>query len=172
MSRHDLPYDCEDFGLTEDELIVKYPQGHSFYTIAIWQTDDIAQANYNGYWDWAMSKLREDDDAIPSNVTEALPEPDLVPVDNLDQFVRMLVHWHQHKVKELLHYQQVPEGIEVTISSIDGSEVTHLLAGDLRKGFILGIEAALMGLGSLPFAVETATDEDEAGRQPDGSANV
>ena len=77
-------------------------------------------------------------------------QPETVEVENLDQFVKMLMAWHQSKVTQLNHMLQIPEGVEVVVNETE----SHILAGDLRKGFIIGLELGLMELGTLPFAAE------------------
>jgi len=67
--------------------------------------------------------------------------------------VAVLTDWHQKKVATLLHMQSVPDGTEVVI----GEDAPMILTGDLLKGFILGVELALIELGKLPFEAENVT---------------
>ncbi len=80
--------------------------------------------------------------------------PTLIPVDDLDAFVHMLVAWHTEKSNVLIHMQDIPEGTEMVV---DGSK-PFVLKGKFLAGFKAGLELALMELGTLPFVVET---EDE-----------
>lgn len=73
-----------------------------------------------------------------------------VMVENLDQFVRVLMAWHANKVAMLRHLQSIPEGTEV--SKDDGEPL--VLTGDMLKGFQMGLEVALEEMGTLPFEAE------------------
>ena len=73
-----------------------------------------------------------------------------VVVADIDQFIQLLFGWHDGKVKVLEHMLSIPEGTEITFNN----EGTKILAGDLHKGFIIGLSLALMELGTLPFAAE------------------
>lgn len=84
-------------------------------------------------------------------------KPETVVVNDLDEFVRTLVGWHNHKVKVLEHMAEIPTGTEVVFNQ--GPPV--VLEGDMLKGFCMGLNLALMELGNLPFAVEVG-DEDVA----------
>lgn len=75
------------------------------------------------------------------------PQP--IEIDDLDQFVKILAAWHASKVKMLNHLIQIPEGTEM----VSGTS-SVILQGDVLKGFIAGIEVALMELGKLPFTYE------------------
>lgn len=73
-----------------------------------------------------------------------------VMVDDLDQFVRVLMAWHANKVAMLRHLQNIPDGTEA--SKDDGEPV--VLTGDMLKGFQMGLEVALEEMGTLPFEAE------------------
>lgn len=82
-----------------------------------------------------------------------------VEVDNLDQFVQILCRWHAEKCAQVRHLTQVPEGSSFSIG--DGADAKEIvLTGDAHAAFKLGVEMALMQLGTLPFAAEF---EDEPG---------
>jgi hypothetical protein len=82
-------------------------------------------------------------------VTEA-EAPETVDVTDLDQFVRILVTWHNEKVKVLSHMLSIPPGSEATLD--EGTSIK--LSGDSLKGFQLGVQLALIELGTLPFSFE------------------
>lgn len=164
MSRHDLPYDFEDFGLSATELQAKYDKEHPEYKEADYRQfwGQLRQVPPVSYWDWVVEKIREDDDSIPSNVTyedpcdpTAVMQPDTVPMVDLDDFVRHLSRWHDVNVKRVRHALDIPDGTEMAITTHDGQARTEVIAGDVRTGFIMGLELALMCLGTLPFVVET-----------------
>lgn len=73
-----------------------------------------------------------------------------VMVDDLDQFVRVLMAWHANKVAMLRHLQNIPDGTE---ASKDDEEPV-ILTGDMLKGFQMGLEVALEEMGTLPFEAE------------------
>ena len=79
---------------------------------------------------------------------------DTLVIEDMNQFVRLLVAWHSEKVKVLEHMLQVPDG---SVMETNGIKAT--LTGDLLAGFKAGIELALMELGTLPFAYETDPPE-------------
>jgi hypothetical protein len=81
------------------------------------------------------------------------PEAPNIPIDDLDTFVRCLVGWHTNQVGTLRHFLEVPEGSKFTVG-----EKELVLNAEVLDGFRLGIEIALMQLGTLPFEYET---EDE-----------
>jgi hypothetical protein len=93
----------------------------------------------------------------PSNTKPPSEHADRVPVTDLNQFVHLLAQWHRRKVQALEHLLQIPEGFKVQIGDEPEFEVTD----DIRKGFLLGIELALMEFGTLPFSVETEDDSIE-----------
>lgn len=154
MPRHDISYDFEDFAMTAEELQVKYPEEHPEYTLAQWRGRPVGEEQSHSYWQWVVAQIRKDDGAMPSTLEEA----GIVPVQDLDQFVRILADWHASKTKQLRHLLQVPAGTTVEIDGVD-----HVLAGDLRDGFIAGITVALSLVGELPFVAEV----EDAPAQPD-----
>lgn len=79
---------------------------------------------------------------------------DTLVIEDMNQFVQILVAWHSEKVKVLEHMMEVPDG---SVMETNGIKAT--LTGDLLAGFKAGIELALMELGTLPFAYETEPPE-------------
>lgn len=79
---------------------------------------------------------------------------DTLVIEDMNQFVQILVAWHSEKVKVLEHMLQVPDG-----SIMETNGIKAKLTGDLLAGFKAGIELALMELGTLPFAYETDPPE-------------
>lgn len=77
-------------------------------------------------------------------------DPQTVVVNDLDEFVRTLAGWHNHKVMVLEHMMEIPSGTEVVFNK----NAPVVLEGDLLKGFCMGLNLALMELGKLPFAAE------------------
>lgn len=80
---------------------------------------------------------------------------DTVPVQDLNQFVALLSHWHTNRVATMEHMLQIPDGSEVELGMPDGSKHSHVLTGDKRDGFLIGLNFALMEFGQLPFVAET-----------------
>ena len=83
---------------------------------------------------------------------------DTVVIESIDDFIKILAHWHEGKVKALQHMLTVPEGVEVQFND----ESTQILKGDLHKGFLIGLSLGLMELGALPFAMEFEDSEQPA----------
>lgn len=88
------------------------------------------------------------------NGTPDIP-PATVEVTDLDHFIKLLVRWHDTKIRMLKHMEEIPEGTVVEIEGVD-----HEFTAEMRRGFSLGITIALAELGSLPFAFETDDDEE------------
>ena len=94
--------------------------------------------------------MNQDQQAPEAQVAQQAPQPnDTIPIDNLDQFVRVLTGWHADKVAMLRHLLQIPEG-----TTFEVGEQTVVVEGHVLAGFKFGIELALMQVGTLPFAVE------------------
>lgn len=93
---------------------------------------------------------------------------EIILVSETDQFIELLIGWHQGKVRTLEHMLTIPEGVEVSFNGED----SQILSGDLHKGFLMGLSLGLMELGSLPFAAEPVheeEDEDDDEEQPAAS---
>lgn len=73
-----------------------------------------------------------------------------VVVTELDQFVSILIDWHEHQVATIQHLYEAPEGIEV--QEEDGEPFK--LEGDVRRAYQLGLQMAMEYLGKLPFNPE------------------
>jgi hypothetical protein len=93
---------------------------------------------------------------------EAVEQAETVQVTDLDQFVNLLIRWHDTKVRLLKHMQEIPADAVVEIDGVD-----HAFTPEMRQGFNLGITIALSELGNLPFAAEVdeepAASNDEQG---------
>lgn len=76
---------------------------------------------------------------------------DIIVVEDLDQFVRMLTAWHNSKVATLEHMLTVPEGAEMELPN--GTRIE--LSKDHLTGFKAGLTLALIELGCLPFVAES-----------------
>lgn len=83
-----------------------------------------------------------------------MDEDSTIPVDSLPQFIQLLSQWHANKVATLKHLTSIPEGTDVVVDE----QSVMKLEGDTLKGFRVGLETALMELGTLPFAVEFEPD--------------
>lgn len=77
-------------------------------------------------------------------------QTETVMVEDLNTFVSVLTGWHTNKVAALRHMQEIPAGTEIAFDDEDNK----ILDGELLKGFKMGIELALMELGTLPFFAE------------------
>lgn len=79
---------------------------------------------------------------------------DTLVIEDMNQFVQILVAWHSEKVKVLEHMLLIPDG---TVMELDGTD--HNLTGDMLIGFRAGLSVALAELGSLPFMYETEAED-------------
>ena len=82
-------------------------------------------------------------------MTEA-QKPDLIPIQNIDHFIHLIVGWHNNRVALLKHMMALPAGTEMQVD-----EKTIVMDGERLEGFKDGLGLALMELGDLPFVVET-----------------
>ena len=78
-----------------------------------------------------------------------------IQVEGLDEFIPLLLEWHQKQVAIVKHLMTVPEGIEV---EVEGNE-PFTLAGDTLRAFKMGLDMSLHYLGELPFAAEYEEDQ-------------
>ena len=85
--------------------------------------------------------------------TQPIPVPDVIEVADLDTFVAYMAAWHSERCELVQHFLGIPEG---TTMEVGGEQL--VLTGPALEGFRLGIEIAMMQLGTLPFAAEV---EDE-----------
>ena len=72
-------------------------------------------------------------------------------ITELADFVPILADWHQRQVATVLHFQDVPSGMEV---KVEGEEEALVLEGKVLDGLRMGISLALSYLGRLPFVSE------------------
>ena len=79
------------------------------------------------------------------------PSDETLAIDSLDHFVFLLTAWHKNKVDQMKQMLQIPEGIAVSIN--EAPEIP--LAGDLHKGFLMGLTVGLAAFEDLPFLVTT-----------------
>lgn len=88
-----------------------------------------------------------------------------VMIASLHEFVQLLQSWHTQQVKAIEHFKDIPEGSEVS----DDDNTPVVLAGEARKGFILGLKTALNFIGELPFVaeLEEIPATEEAQSQPE-----
>lgn len=77
-------------------------------------------------------------------------EQELIPISDLDQFVNLLVAWHNDKVARIRHMLSVPDGMEMQLAD----ETPLVLTGDALTAFRVGIELGLMEFSTLPFVAE------------------
>lgn len=98
------------------------------------------------------------DQLAPVEATEqAVPAAnpnELVLVDDVDTFAGAMAQWHSEVQARMRHMLTVPDGAAF---EVDGETV--VIEGDVRKGFLFGLEMGLMLLGELPFV---STSEEEA----------
>lgn len=83
-------------------------------------------------------------------MTEA-QKPELIPIQNIDHFIHLIVVWHNNRVALLKHMMALPAGTEMQVDE----NKTVVMDGERLEGFKAGLGLALMELGDLPFVVET-----------------
>lgn len=91
---------------------------------------------------------------------------DTIIIEDVNQFVALTAAWHNKKVQTLEHMMEIPSGTEATFNKGE----PMILEGDLLKGFVLGLQMALMELGTLPFKAEL--DQRDDGTELDLDAPV
>ena len=75
---------------------------------------------------------------------------DTIMVTGLDEFLPLLLDWHEKQVAVVQHLRTVPEGIEVEIEGAPPFK----LEGESLRAYHMGIELCLNYLGKLPFYTE------------------
>jgi hypothetical protein len=179
MARADIPYDYEDFGMTADQLQVKYDREHPTYTNTDYNivfadaTDDI----HPSYWAWVVFKIALDEDAIPGNNEQGNPPSEdkelqeqvseLVDLKNIDLFAAHLVAWHTRTVAQMEHFLNIPSGTEFVVQINDEPEKTIILTDDVLAAFRGGLATALSAFAELPFKA-IPKEDDSTGKQDGG----
>lgn len=98
-------------------------------------------------------------------------QPNIIPVESVDQFVHLITAWHSQKMKELEQALAVPEGVAVEVTDDKAGTVEEvMLTGDAHKAFRAGLSTAMTALGNLPF-VSLDAEEEEAPAAPSEPAN-
>lgn len=182
MASYDVSYDYEDFGMTALELETKYNgngTGHPEYHFGLWHAKPGPQTEeppHENYWEWVANMIMKDCDGMPSNDEQGgpipTPEPEIVPIADMDLFAGLLVEWHRRKMAMLRHMMRIPPGTEFTVG-MDGKETTLILDGDILKAFCAGLITAINEMGELPFTAIPKEDEAPVPEQsgtPDVSA--
>lgn len=90
------------------------------------------------------------------------PVPNIVPVQDIDQFAHVITAWHTQKMKELEQALAVPAGVAVEVTDEQGTVEEVMLTGDALKAFRAGLSTAMAALGNLPF-VSLDAEEEEPG---------
>lgn len=85
-------------------------------------------------------------------------QAETVYVEDINQFVRIMMAWHAQKIAEFEHMTKIPKGIEVTINDAE----SFILDGDLHTGFVMGVTMALVGMSHLPFEAEFEPSGEES----------
>lgn len=86
------------------------------------------------------------------STTEAVQaSPEVVPIKDMNQFVQVLVAWHSERCVAVQQLLTVPEDSEFQV----GEQPPVVLTPEVLAGFKLGVEMAMMQLGTLPFVAET-----------------
>ena len=83
-------------------------------------------------------------------MTEA-QKPELIPIQNIDHLIHLIVGWHNNRVAILKHTLSLPAGTQMQINETE----SVVMDGERLEGFKDGLGLALMELGDLPFVVET-----------------
>ena len=89
--------------------------------------------------------MNEDQQALP-DVNDLAG---IIPVDDLDTFVRTMTAWHESRMAQIKHLLTVPPG-----SSFEVGEQTITLSGTALEAFKLAVELCIMQIGTLPFVAE------------------
>lgn len=92
------------------------------------------------------------------NQDQQAPQPDTIPCDDLNSFVRMLTGWHSQQCAVIQQLLAVPEGSVFEIGEGDEAQTIELNSENMAA-FKFGIEMVMMQLGTLPFVAELEVDE-------------
>lgn len=72
-------------------------------------------------------------------------------VTHLDQFMHLLVHWHENRMAQLAQIHEIPSDVEILVPDASGNDIN--LTEDQRIGFRAGISVARSLLQDLPFTM-------------------
>lgn len=184
MPRQDIGYDYEDFGMSVDDLKIKYAatNEHPEFSREVYEhaiaNDPETKKEAPYYWAWVKEAIAGDDDSI-----EGAGEPDSATYENpplpknaqvvqdMDQLVLLFARWHKQANLKAQNMFEMPEGHEVEFTPSEGAEPERLvLEGDAYKGFRMGIMACVECFGPLPFTYSIEEAAEAPQEQADGPA--
>lgn len=91
--------------------------------------------------------MNNTENSLPAT-TEA--DKDMIDVIDMSTLVKLLARWHANTATRCEHLLELPDGQVVQIDN----DPELVITGDVRKGFLLGVNMALMEFGTLPFSFE------------------
>lgn len=71
---------------------------------------------------------------------------EVTQLNTVQDLFEVISAWHLTQIATLDHMQQIPEG---SAMDIYGENIT--LSGDIHKGFIAGLQTAVLIMGKLPI---------------------
>ena len=81
------------------------------------------------------------------------------------QIVEAITAWRNNKVEFLEHFAMIPAGSQVQ-AQVDGKEALLTIEGDLRTGFVLGLQLAIEQLRGMP--IDGLLEPDDNTKVPPG----
>lgn len=79
------------------------------------------------------------------------PVHDTIPVNDVDQFARYVVQWHQNRMSQLEMALTAPPEVEILIADEQGKQEELALTPEQRKAFRAGLIVAKSLFKDLPF---------------------
>jgi hypothetical protein len=77
------------------------------------------------------------------------PKPELIPMDDMGVFIGLVEAWHAANIGMLKQMQHIPNDGSI---SVEYEGVRVPVQGDIYKGMMMGLIAAIGMFGQLPFA--------------------
>lgn len=88
--------------------------------------------------------------ADPKPVELHPTDPDLVAINDVNLFARLIGLWHSNHLKRAEHVLTLPEGVQMQLDD----DPPIILSGDVHKAFLIGANLVLSEFGVLPFVAE------------------
>lgn len=90
-----------------------------------------------------------------------MDNPEIVPINDIDQFAFLVANWHANRLGQLQQALAVPDEVEIACD-FTGSGVDTPLTAEQRVAFKAGLIVAMDLFKELPFTVTPEPDAEES----------
>lgn len=88
-------------------------------------------------------------------MTDPVNQPDIVPLNSIDDFALLVIAWQQNVLAQLKQLYDIPEGTPVDVVLEETAPEEELvLEGNTLKGFKTGLATAISLFKQLPFEAQ------------------